>query len=115
MVANAFQVSADRGRNAGAKPGRAAPARLFPYAPRNLPATLDGDTYWRLIQQSAPALSQLIEGISSHTFSGSASSDYAGDGVRMVLQRELDINTQAIPGGTLLRHAALLSPSADPD
>jgi hypothetical protein len=60
-------------------------------------------------------LSQLIEGISSHTFSGSASSDYAGDGVRMVLQRELDINTQAIPGGTLLRHAALLSPSADPD
>jgi hypothetical protein len=28
------------------------------------------------IQQSAPALSQLIEGISSLTFSGSASSDY---------------------------------------
>jgi hypothetical protein len=43
-----------------------------------------------LIQQSAPALSQLIEGISSLTFSGSASSDYAGDGVRVVLQRELD-------------------------
>ena len=59
-----------------------------------------------LIQQSAPALSQLIEGISSLTFSGSASSDYAGDGVRMVLQRELDINTQAIPGGTLLTHGS---------
>ena len=37
-----------------------------------------------LIQQSAPALSQLIAGISSLTFSGSGSSDYAGDCVRMV-------------------------------
>ena len=55
-----------------------------------------------LIQQSAPALSHLIEGISSLTFSGSASSDYAGDGVRMVLQRELDVHTRAIPGSTLL-------------
>ena len=55
-----------------------------------------------LIRQSAPGLSQLIEGISSLTFSGSASSDYAGDGVRMVLQRELDLNTRAIPGGRLL-------------
>ena len=46
-----------------------------------------------LILQSPSALSQLIEGISSLTFSGLASFDYAGDGVRLVLQRELDTNT----------------------
>ena len=57
-----------------------------------------------LMRQSAPALFQLIEGISSLTFSGSGSSDYAGDCVRMLLRKELDINTQAIPGGTLLTH-----------
>jgi hypothetical protein len=54
------------------------------------------------MRQSAPALFRLLEGISSLTLSGSGSSDYAGGCVRLVLQRELDINTRAIPGGTLL-------------
>ena len=38
--------------------------------------------------------------------SGSGSSDFAGDCVRMVLQKELSVNTQAIPGGTLLTHGS---------
>src|ERR1035437_5988303 len=59
-----------------------------------------------LMRHSAPALSQLIEGISSLTFSGSGSSAYASDRVRMVLRKELGINTQAIPGGTLLTHGS---------
>jgi tagatose-6-phosphate ketose/aldose isomerase len=59
-----------------------------------------------LMRHSAPALSQLIEGISSLTLSGSGSSAYAGDCVRMVLRKELGINTQAIPGGTLLTHGS---------
>jgi tagatose-6-phosphate ketose/aldose isomerase len=67
-----------------------------------------------LMRQSAPALSRLIEGVSSLTFSGSGSSDYAGDCVRMVLQRELGINTRAIPGGTLLTHGGHALPIGRP-
>ncbi|HET6181336.1 MAG TPA: hypothetical protein VFE61_30740 [Candidatus Sulfotelmatobacter sp.] len=55
-----------------------------------------------LMLQSAPALSTLLHGVCSLSFSGSGSSDYAGDCVRRPLQLELGINTQAIPGGTLL-------------
>jgi tagatose-6-phosphate ketose/aldose isomerase len=50
-----------------------------------------------LMEQSAPALSRCIEGISSLTLSGSGSSEFAGDCVRMILQKELGINVQAIP------------------
>jgi tagatose-6-phosphate ketose/aldose isomerase len=67
-----------------------------------------------LMRQSAPALSRLIEGISSLTFSGSGSSDYAGDCVRMALQRELAINTRAVPGGTLLTHGSRALPIGRP-
>jgi tagatose-6-phosphate ketose/aldose isomerase len=67
-----------------------------------------------LMRQSAPALSRLIEGVSSLTFSGSGSSDYAGDCVRMVLQRELGINTRAISGGTLLTHGGHALPIGRP-
>jgi tagatose-6-phosphate ketose/aldose isomerase len=67
-----------------------------------------------LMRQSAPALSPLVEGISGLTISGSGSSDYAGDCVRVVLQKELRIDTQAIPGGTLLTHGSPALPIGRP-
>ena len=59
-----------------------------------------------LMQQLARVLSPLVEGISSLVLSGSGSSDFAGDCVRMVLQKELSVSTQAIPGGMLLTHGS---------
>jgi tagatose-6-phosphate ketose/aldose isomerase len=59
-----------------------------------------------LMQQFAPVLSPVVERISSLVLSGSGSSEFAGDCVRMVLQKELSVNAQAIPGGTLLTHGS---------
>jgi tagatose-6-phosphate ketose/aldose isomerase len=67
-----------------------------------------------LMRQSAPALCPLVEGLSSLTLSGSGSSDYAGDCVRIALQRELGIDTRAIPGGTLLIHGSHALPVGRP-
>ena len=64
--------------------------------------------------QSAPALSSLLQGIGSLTLSGSGSSDYAGNCVRNALQCELDVNTQAIPGGTLLTEGSRALPIGRP-
>ena len=57
-----------------------------------------------LMQQSARELSPLVSSTASLILSGSGSSEFAGDCVRMVLQKELNINAQAIAGGTLLTH-----------
>src|SRR6266436_2913174 len=57
-----------------------------------------------LMQQSAREVSPLVKSISSLILSGSGSSEFAGDCVRMVLQKELSVNAQAIAGGTLLTH-----------
>ena len=59
-----------------------------------------------LMQQFARVLSPVVERISSLVLSGSGSSEFAGDCVRMVLQKELSVNAQAIPGGTLLTHGS---------
>jgi tagatose-6-phosphate ketose/aldose isomerase len=67
-----------------------------------------------LMTNSSPALSRLIEGGSSLTLSGSGSSDYAGDCVRIALQSELGIDTRAIPGGTLLTHGSDALPIGRP-
>jgi tagatose-6-phosphate ketose/aldose isomerase len=67
-----------------------------------------------LMQQFAPVLSPLVEGLSSLVLSGSGSSDFAGDCVRMVLQNELGVNAQAIPGGTLLTHGTRALPIGRP-
>ncbi len=56
------------------------------------------------MQQSARELSPLVKSISSLVLSGSGSSEFVGDCVRMVLQKELGVNAQAIAGGTLLTH-----------
>ena len=58
----------------------------------------------KLMQESAREISPLINGISSLVLSGSGSSEFAGDCVRMVLQTELVIDVQSIAGGTLLTH-----------
>src|SRR5258708_1920376 len=57
-----------------------------------------------LMVQSAPALRHGLDGISSLTLTGSGSSEFAGDCVRMVLQKELGVNVQAVAGGALLTH-----------
>lgn len=59
-----------------------------------------------LMQQFARVLSPVVERISSLVLSGSGSSEFAGDCVRLVLQKELGVDAQAIPGGTLLTHGS---------
>ena len=68
----------------------------------------------QLMQQSGRELSPLVEGISSLVLSGSGSSEFAGDCVRMPLQRELGIDAQAIAGGTLLTHGRNAVPVGRP-
>lgn len=58
----------------------------------------------QLMRQNAPALRQLLAGISSVILTGSGSSEYAGDCARLPLQKELGANVQAIGGGALLTH-----------
>jgi tagatose-6-phosphate ketose/aldose isomerase len=66
------------------------------------------------MQQSARELAPLVESISSLVLSGSGSSEFAGDCVRMILQKELRVNTQAIAGGTLLTHGSQALPIGRP-
>ncbi len=55
--------------------------------------------------------SAMLAGVASLTLTGSGSSEYAGHCVRLPLQNELGISTQAIGGGDLLAHGArVLSP-----
>ena len=51
-----------------------------------------------------PALRACVGGIESLILTGSGSSEYAGDCVRLVLQNELHVTTQAVDGGGLLIH-----------
>ncbi len=67
-----------------------------------------------LMAQSALDLRGIVEGISSLTLSGSGSSEFAGDCVRMVLQKELGVDAQAIAGGTLLTHDSHALPLGRP-
>lgn len=68
----------------------------------------------KLLQGSAREISPLLKGISSLVLSGSGSSEFAGDCVRMVLQKELVIDTQSIAGGTLLTHGRSAVPVGRP-
>jgi len=52
------------------------------------------------------AMKQSFADIRSLTLTGSGSSEYAGDCVRMSLQNELGVVTQAVAGGALLLHAS---------
>jgi tagatose-6-phosphate ketose/aldose isomerase len=71
------------------------------------------DTGERMLCQ-APELSRRMEGIRSLVLTGSGSSEYAGDCVRLVLQKALGISTQTVGGGALLTHGAGAIPPERP-
>src|SRR5882757_7659584 len=64
--------------------------------------------------QSAPKLLRSVQGVPSIVLTGSGSSEYAGDCVRMVLQKELGVNVQAVAGGALLTHGTQALPVGRP-
>src|SRR5258707_3821388 len=57
-----------------------------------------------LMQGKAASVRPVLAGLASLTLAGSGSSEYAGDCVRLPLQNELGVLTQAIGGGALLAH-----------
>ncbi len=57
-----------------------------------------------LMQRWTPTLRTTMKGILSLILTGSGSSEYAGDCVRLPLQRELEIVVQAFGGGAILSH-----------
>src|SRR5689334_3042829 len=59
-----------------------------------------------LLQHASSALHNSIKGIRSLILTGSGSSEYAGDCVRLPLQNELKIVTQALGGGAILAHGS---------
>lgn len=59
-----------------------------------------------LMMGRVAAMKQSFADIRSLTLTGSGSSEYAGDCVRMSLQNELGVVTQAVAGGALLLHAS---------
>jgi tagatose-6-phosphate ketose/aldose isomerase len=64
-----------------------------------------------LMRSHAGRVQSKLTGVASLTLTGSGSSEYAGHCVRLPLQNELGISTQAIGGGDLLAHGArVLSP-----
>jgi D-galactosamine 6-phosphate deaminase/isomerase len=67
-----------------------------------------------LMQSKAASLQSALVGIASLILTGSGSSEYAGDCVRLPLQSELGVLTQAIAGGALLAHGKKALPPQRP-
>ena len=67
-----------------------------------------------LMCSQAGSLQASLAGISGLTLTGSGSSEYAGDCVRLALQNELGVVTQAIGGGVLLAQGSRALPPARP-
>ena len=67
-----------------------------------------------LMQSKAASLRPALSGISSLILTGSGSSEYAGDCVRLPLQNELGVVAQAIAGGALLAHGSKALPPRRP-
>jgi tagatose-6-phosphate ketose/aldose isomerase len=68
----------------------------------------------KLAQRSTSALRDSINGIRSLILTGSGSSEYAGDCVRLPVQYELGIVTQAIAGGAILAQGSKSLPPSRP-
>jgi len=66
-----------------------------------------------MVGQSA-SLHSTMAGVRSLTLTGSGSSEYAGECLRMTLQVELGIEVQATGGGVLLAHGARALPPGRP-
>jgi tagatose-6-phosphate ketose/aldose isomerase len=64
--------------------------------------------------RSAPTLKACVSGIASLLLTGSGSSEFAGDCVRLPLQNELGVIVQALSGGSLLTHAGQMLPPEKP-
>ena len=67
-----------------------------------------------LMQASGASVRSALAGIASLTLTGSGSSEYAGDCVRLPLQSELGVVAQAIAGGALLAHGGKAMPPRRP-
>jgi tagatose-6-phosphate ketose/aldose isomerase len=67
-----------------------------------------------LMMSYARVLKESLDGIASLILTGSGSSEYAGDCVRLVLQNELRVTTQAIGGGILLTDGSKALPIGRP-
>jgi len=67
----------------------------------------------RMISLRDPLLAH-VSGIRSLVFTGSGSSEYAGDCVRLPLQNELSMSVESISGGNLLIHGAKALPKDRP-
>jgi tagatose-6-phosphate ketose/aldose isomerase len=67
-----------------------------------------------LMMSYARVLKESLDGIASLILTGSGSSEYAGDCVRLVLQNELRVTTQAIGGGILLTDGSKALPVGRP-
>ncbi|HEV2446939.1 MAG TPA: hypothetical protein VGS58_13505, partial [Candidatus Sulfopaludibacter sp.] len=76
------------------------------------PATW-ADTCERLIAH-APHVAKRLDGACSLALTGSGSSQFAGECVRLALQRELLMPVAAIDGGALLTHGGAVLPPARP-
>jgi tagatose-6-phosphate ketose/aldose isomerase len=67
-----------------------------------------------LMRASASILKPIIAGIHGLTLTGSGSSEYAGDCVRLPLRAELGVDTEAIGAGVLLSYGAKALPPGKP-
>src|SRR6266566_2037462 len=67
-----------------------------------------------LMLSCSPILKESLDGIASLILTGSGSSEYAGDCVRLALQNELRVTTQAIGGGILLTDGSKALPVGRP-
>lgn len=71
------------------------------------------DTCTRMISHKAE-LQAVVANLRSIVLTGSGTSEYAGDCVRQVLQKELGVSTQVISGGALLVHGRSIFPPERP-
>lgn len=67
----------------------------------------------RMIALREPLFAYL-QGVKSLVFTGSGSSEYAGDCVRFPLQNEMGLNVESVSGGHLLIHGAKALPKGTP-
>ena len=67
-----------------------------------------------LMLESAEQITKSLQGVKSVIFTGSGSSEYAGECVRLPVQRELGLTVESIGGGTLLLQGAKVLPPAEP-
>ena len=102
-------------KNLLAQPAEAQLSRGYGHTLREIlqqPATWR-DTCERMIA-SAAAVARLMDGIETLVLTGSGSSLFAGECVRMALRRDLPATVEAVAAGDLLTHGAAAMPRGRP-